>query len=240
MARDRVIDRVATDLVRLILGLHEDESHELPGFVFELEHVAPAHRQCGGSDQVVIPQDDPPRGGRAAGHILRCRCDPGRYGHGQHHDRDDCASDRGAFLPVDVGPEHVNLLAAFYWRRIRSLPPQLPCRSAAAPAGRRIYGAVRRSAGANPSATCRCLGTVPMHRQRRAYSYRSPSIRWSATDAGADRALYNEVETCAKEGPLMTREGAEGLSRRRVWFVTGASCGFGLEIGRPVLERPAR
>ena len=25
----------------------------------------------------------------------------------------------------------------------------------------------------------------------------------------------------------MTREGAEGLSRRRVWFVTGASCGFG-------------
>jgi len=97
-----------------------------------------------------------------------------------------------------------------------------------------------RSAGANPSATCRCLGTVPMHRQRRAYSYRSSSIRRSATDAGADRALYNEVETCAKEGPLMTREGAEGLSRRRVWFVTGASCGFGLEIVRQVLERPAR
>ncbi len=79
-----------------------------------------------------------------------------------------------------------------------------------------------------------------MHRQRRAYSYRSSSIRRSATDAGADRALYNEVETCAKEGPLMTREGAEGLSRRRVWFVTGASCGFGLEIVRQVLERPAR
>ena len=38
----------------------------------------------------------------------------------------------------------------------------------------------------------------------------------------------------------MTWEGAEGLSRRRVWFVTGASCGFGLEIVRQVLERPAR
>ena len=100
--------------------------------------------------------------------------------------------------------------------------------------------AVRRSAGANPSAACRCLGTVPMDRQRRAYSYRGSSMRRSATDAGADRALYNEVETCAKEGPLMTREGAEGLSRRRVWFVTGASCGFGLEIVRQVLERPAR
>ena len=74
-----------------------------------------------------------------------------------------------------------------------------------------------------------------MGRLRRAY--RSSSIRRSATDAGADRALYNEVETCAKEGPLMTREGAEGLSRRRVWFVTGASRGFGLEIVRQVLER---
>src|SRR5439155_20563006 len=100
--------------------------------------------------------------------------------------------------------------------------------------------AVRRSAGANPSAACRCLGTLPMDRQRRAYSYRGPSIRRSATDAGADRALYNEVETCAKAGPLMTREGAEGLSRRRLWFVTAASCGFRLEIVRQVLERPAR
>src|SRR5207245_3121943 len=38
--RDRVIDRVATDLVRLILRLHEDESQELPGIGVALEHVA--------------------------------------------------------------------------------------------------------------------------------------------------------------------------------------------------------
>jgi len=38
----------------------------------------------------------------------------------------------------------------------------------------------------------------------------------------------------------MTREGAEGLGGRRVWFVTAASRGFGLEIVRQVLERPAR
>jgi len=76
-----------------------------------------------------------------------------------------------------------------------------------------------------------------MGRQRRACSYRSSSIRRRATDAGADRARYNEVEPSTKEGPLMTREGRQGLGGRRVWFVTGASRGFGLEIVRQVLER---
>src|SRR6266851_829448 len=52
------------------------------------------------------------------------------------------------------------------------------------------------------------------------------------------RALYNEVETSTKERVrCMTREGLEGLGGRRVWFVTGASRGFGLEIVRQALER---
>ncbi len=39
-----------------------------------------------------------------------------------------------------------------------------------------------------------------MGRQRRACSYRSSSIRRSAGDASADRALYNEVETSTTTG----------------------------------------